>query len=118
MRPPQVSGSAHAGLGAWLVQRVTSLYLAGFAVFLLLRAGLEPESDFAVWRAWFGNGAVRVAWAIFFLSLLLHAWVGLRSIYMDYLHPPWLRFTASAVTAVALLALGLWAAEILWWVAA
>jgi succinate dehydrogenase / fumarate reductase membrane anchor subunit len=54
-----------------------------------------------------------MAWAIFILSILVHAWIGMRSIYLDYLHPLWLRFSVSLFTALGLLALGLWTARIL-----
>ncbi|MEW6332310.1 MAG: succinate dehydrogenase, hydrophobic membrane anchor protein, partial [Pseudomonadota bacterium] len=56
---------------------------------------------------------VRLAWGLFILSLLIHAWIGMRSIYLDYLHPLWLRSGVSLLTALGLLALGLWAARIL-----
>jgi succinate dehydrogenase / fumarate reductase membrane anchor subunit len=97
----------------WLVQRVTSIYLGGFAVYLIGYLILNPVKNYATWSAYFANGAVRLAWGLFFVSLLLHAWVGLRSIYLDYLHPMWLRFTVTVGTAVGLVALGLWAADIL-----
>lgn len=107
------AGSAHTGLGEWLVQRATSVYLAGFLVYLVLRLALDPLPDHAAWRAWFAHGPVRIAWGLFFLSLLAHVWVGLRSIYMDYLPVPSLRAAATFLTAFGLLALALWAAQIL-----
>jgi len=106
-------GSAHAGPVEWLLQRVSSLYMAGFVVYLILRFAVSPVPDYAAWKGWFTAGIVRLAWALFILSLLVHAWVGLRSIYMDYLHPVWLRFSVSLLTAFGLLALGLWSAQIL-----
>ncbi len=109
----RVAGSAHAGLGEWLVQRATSVYLAGFLVYLVLRFALDPLADYAGFRAWFALGPVRIAWGLFFLSLLAHAWVGMRSVYMDYLHPAGLRLAATLLTAFGLLALALWAAHIL-----
>jgi len=109
----KAGAAAHRGTTEWLVQRISSLYLAGFVVAVALYFSLSPAPDYAAWRTWFGSGPIRIAWALFFASLLAHAWVGLRSVYMDYLHPLWLRFTATALTAFALLALGLWAAEIL-----
>jgi len=102
----------------WLLQRVSSLYMAGFVVYLILRFAASPVSDYAAWKSWFAGGVVRLACALFILSLLVHAWVGLRSIYMDYLHPLWLRFSISLLTAFGLLALGLWSAQILLAVAA
>ncbi len=106
-------GSAHRGLMEWLVQRVTSIYLGGFTIYLIVYLALTPVKNYVTWTAYFAHGAVRLAWGLFFLSLLLHAWVGLRSIYLDYLHPAWLRFTATVSTAVAMIALGFWAAHIL-----
>jgi succinate dehydrogenase / fumarate reductase, membrane anchor subunit len=106
-------GSAHRGMTAFLVQRVTSLYLGGFTIYLIVHLLLNPMSDYARWTAYFASGAVRLAWALFVASLLAHVWVGLRSIYMDYLKPMWLRFTVSLFTAFGLIALAVWGAQIL-----
>jgi succinate dehydrogenase / fumarate reductase membrane anchor subunit len=116
--PARTSGSAHAGLMEWLLQRVSSLYMAGFVVIIVVYFSIVPIHDYVAWQAWFASGPMRLAWALFFLSLLVHAWIGLRSIYMDYLHPLWLRFSVSLLTAFGLLALGLWSAQILLAVAA
>lgn len=106
-------GSAHRGVASFLIQRITSLYLGGFTVYVIAYLLLNPIADYAAWTAYFAAGSVRLLWGIFFVSLLAHIWVGLRSIYMDYLHPLWLRFTVSTVTAFVLAALALWAARIL-----
>lgn len=109
----QYKGSAHQGLGEWIIQRVSALYLAGFLLWLVVRWGLAPLPDYEAWKSWFGGGVVRVAFGLFFLSLLTHTWVGMRSVFLDYLHPLWLRFSAQLLAALGLLALALWAAEIL-----
>lgn len=106
-------GSIHRGVAGFLVQRISSLYLAGFTIYLIGYLILRPVRDYGAWSAYFSSGAVRLAWGIFFASLLAHVWLGLRSIYMDYLHPAWLRFTVSLVTAFILIALAFWAAQIL-----
>lgn len=111
--PPRFTGSTRAGLGGWYTQRITSIYLAGFTVYLVLRLWLDPLPDYVAWRAWFAQGPVRLAWALFLASLLAHAWTGLRSVFMDYLRPATPRFVASLLTGFGLLALGLWAAQIL-----
>ncbi len=113
MKTPRPAGSARAGLGSWYAQRVTSIYLAGFTVYLIVRLGLDPMPDYAAWHAWFGQGPVRLAWGLFFASLLAHAWIGLRSVFMDYLRLTALRFVVSLLTGFGLLALALWAAQIL-----
>jgi succinate dehydrogenase / fumarate reductase, membrane anchor subunit len=106
-------GSAHRGLVSFLVQRVTSIYLGGFTVYLVVHLLADPIRDYAAWKEYFAAGAVRLAWAIFIASLLAHVWVGLRSIYMDYVKPAALRFSVSLLTALALIAMALWSAQIL-----
>lgn len=108
-------GSARAGLNGWLAQRITALYLAGFSVFVSARLALDPVADYQAWRAWLGSGAMRLALAVFLLTVIVHGWVGLRSVWMDYLHADGWRFVASVVTGLGLLALMLWSAHIVFW---
>jgi succinate dehydrogenase membrane anchor subunit len=106
-------GSSHRGMTAFLVQRITSLYLGAFTLYVVGWLLTGSVSDYTGWSAYFDSGLVRMAWGLFFASLLAHAWVGLRSIYMDYLRPMWLRFAISTLTAFGLMALALWCAQIL-----
>jgi succinate dehydrogenase / fumarate reductase membrane anchor subunit len=107
------SSAAHAGFAEWLLQRVTAIYLGGFLLYLFVRFLVQPIGTFDAWRAWFAQGAVRLAWALAIASLLVHAWIGMRSVYLDYVKPLWLRFLVQMLTAIAIAALALWAAEIL-----
>jgi len=68
--------SAHSGFTEWLLQRATALYLAGFLLYVLVRLAIDPPADYSAWRAWFAYGPVRIAWALAFASLLIHAWTG------------------------------------------
>lgn len=106
-------GSAHRGVAAFLVQRATSLYLGAFTIYLIALLVGAPFDDYRAWADYFASGGVRLAWLLFVASLLAHAWTGLRSIYMDYLpHAGW-RFGVSLATAFGLMALAVWAAQIL-----
>jgi len=107
------SGSAHRGLGEWILQRLSALYLAGFAVWIVVRLMLLAPADYVAWKAWVANGGVRLAFALFFLSVLMHTWVGMRSVFLDYLKPLWVRAVAQLLLAFGLLALAFWAAQIL-----
>lgn len=109
----QNQGSAHRGLGEWLFQRLTALYLAGFILWLLLRLIISPLPDYMAWKEWFAGGGVRLAFALFMLSVLVHAWLGMRAVFLDYLRPLWLRFAAQIILALGILALAFWAAQIL-----
>jgi succinate dehydrogenase / fumarate reductase membrane anchor subunit len=113
MNAPAPRSSSQTGLGEWLLQRLSALYVAGFSVYAAAHLLMSPPVDFLAWRAWFGSGPVRLAWALFFVLVFVHAWIGMRSVFMDYLHPLWLRLSALALTAMGLLALALWAGQIL-----
>lgn len=113
MRTIRGRASAHAGFSEWLLQRGTAIYLGGFCLYLLIRFLIWPINEHAAWREWFAQGPVRLAWALAIASLLIHAWIGMRSVYLDYLKPLWVRLTAHFLTALALAAAALWAAQIL-----
>ena len=107
------SGSAHRGLGEWILQRLSALYLAGFALWIAIRLLLQAPADYLAWKAWMATGGARLAFALFFLSVLAHAWVGMRSVFLDYMKPLWVRSVAQLLLAFGLLALAFWAAQIL-----
>ena len=96
------------GLRAWLVQRATAVYLLGFVVYLVLHFLLAAPSDAAAWRAYVAQGHVRLLIAAAFVALLLHAWIGLRDVMLDYVKPLAARVVTLPLAAGALIAIGLW----------
>lgn len=106
--------SRHAGLHPWMLQRLSALYLATYSIYLLLHFACQAPADFQAWHLWVATPAVSISAALFFLALLLHVWVGLRDILMDYVHTLALRLSLTAVLLLGLVACGLWALRILW----
>ncbi len=86
-----------SGARAWLAQRLTAAYMLVFLVFALVRFAADAPSSYDAWRNWVGAGGMRVAIALFVAALLLHAWVGLRDVAMDYVHPLALRIALLAL---------------------
>jgi succinate dehydrogenase / fumarate reductase membrane anchor subunit len=100
-----------SGLKAWVLQRVTAVYLALFGVYLLLRFLLAPPADHAAMLAWVTNPWVSLGLLVFVPVVLLHAWVGIRDVLMDYLKSIGLRVAALSLFALVFLASGLWAVQ-------
>jgi succinate dehydrogenase / fumarate reductase membrane anchor subunit len=99
---------AAQGLRAWLLQRFTAIYLAAYLLAMagsLLTAGAPNYSH---WRALFEPPLTGVATVLFALAVLLHAWVGVRDVLIDYVHAVWLRLLLLALTGLVLLASLLW----------
>jgi succinate dehydrogenase / fumarate reductase, membrane anchor subunit len=105
---------AHYGLTDWLAQRVTAVVMTLYALLLAAAALWSGGFDYALWRALFANGAFKVATFLFMASLLYHAWVGAREIYMDYVKPVAVRLTLQAATLLLLVAYLGWTVQILW----
>ncbi len=92
-------------------QRASALYIALFLLYFLVRLMLDAPPDHLAWKAWVADTPVWIASALFFLALLVHAWIGVRDVILDYVKPPVLRLTALAL--FFLLANALWLASIL-----
>jgi len=101
------------GLRAWLLQRLTAVYMIAFIVYLLAHFVTHAPHSYALWRAWLMRPEMSVATFVFFTALLLHAWVGVRDVVMDYLHPTILRVLVLAITGFGLLAMEAWVTRIL-----
>lgn len=107
------TGSAHSGLGEWLLQRVTALYMGAFVLYFVFRLIIAPIDGYSAWKLWFAGGGVRISFALFFTSMLIHSWIGVRSVFMDYVKPAWVRFLVSLLTATGLLLVSMWVLNVL-----
>jgi len=96
------------GLRAWLVQRFSAVYLAAYLLVAAVCLLIRPAPDYARWRDWFAQPLAGVLTAIFLLAVLLHTWIGVREVLVDYVHPVWLRLLLLALTGLVLLASLLW----------
>lgn len=96
------------GLKAWLVQRVSAVYMAAYPVFFLLRLIVQTPHGYAEWRGFMTAPSMSVPTLLLFSFLLMHAWVGMRDVAMDYLHSFKWRLTALTLIAGGLAAMGAW----------
>ena len=104
---------AVTGLRAWLMQRLTAVYIFLFIVFLLFHFRVDPPASYVAWHDWMRTPGVSIATVVFFAALLLHAWVGVRDVVMDYVHPLALRVSALTLLGFGLAAIAAWVARIL-----
>jgi succinate dehydrogenase / fumarate reductase membrane anchor subunit len=105
---------AHYGLGGWLVQRISAAVMAVYTVILLVVLVAQPPKSYVAWKALFASGWMRAATLLFFVSLIAHAWVGMRDILMDYVKPTGLRLLLEVLVILTLVVYAAWAVQILW----
>lgn len=105
---------AHYGLRDWLAQRLTAVVMVVYSVVFLWLLLKLPQFDFASWKAMWSAPWMRYASLLFLLNLFLHAWIGMRNIFMDYIKPAGVRVALYALVILSLVAYAAWAVQILW----
>ena len=108
------AAGAHTGTGTWLLQRASAVVLALALPMLALYVLAALPLDFAGWQALFAPLWLRVPMLLTAVALALHAWVGMRDIFMDYVHPIGLRLALYLAVIVTLAGSVTWLAAILW----
>lgn len=101
------------GMRAWLLQRLSAAYLAAFLIAVLVWYFNTGSYTYVQWRSLVGHPLVNVALALCFMAVLVHAWVGMRDVLVDYVPAMGLRFFILIGVAATLVALGVWMALLL-----
>ena len=107
------ASGARSGLTIWLLQRVSAVWMVLVTPFLFW-VFLAGPMEYLGWVALFQPLYAKLAALLTVAALLVHAWIGLREVMMDYVQIMALRLPLLFVFLMsALLCLG-WAAHILW----
>lgn len=110
-------GGAHRGLDMWLVQRASALVMVLYLPLFLIYAAASGPLDYAAWKGLFLPLAAKLASLLFAAALLTHAWIGLREVFIDYVHcsrcllP---RLILNFLFGLLYLGCLVWAADTLW----
>jgi succinate dehydrogenase / fumarate reductase membrane anchor subunit len=105
---------AHYGWRDWLSQRVTAALMALFTLLVLLQVLLPGPLNYDKWAGIFAAQWMKVLTFVVICSLLYHAWVGVRDIWMDYVKPMGMRLALQVFTLVWLVGCAGWAVQVLW----
>lgn len=105
---------AHYGLKDWLAQRVTGVLMALFTVIVLVQVLLPGPMGYDKWARIFSSQWMKVLTFVVIASLLYHAWVGMRDIWMDYIQPVGVKLALQVFTIVWLVGCAGWAVQVLW----
>ena len=112
--PKRLVVGAHYGLGDWLAQRFTAVAMAVYTVILLVSFLFGRNFSYEGWAALYAHGWMKVATFVAVASLVYHAWVGMRDVWMDYVKPTGIRLLLQVGTIVWLFACLAYVVIILW----
>lgn len=109
-----VLGVNHQALRDWMIQRVSAIvmaiYVLGLAYFFLT----HPDMAYYEWHGLFGHVWMRVGTALVIFSLLYHAWIGMWTVFTDYIKKAWVNWLVQVIVILTLVALFFETLLILW----
>ena len=79
-------GSARDGLSEWRLQRLTAIALIPLSLYFVASVLWLATSDRITAAAWLASPVTALLVMLFVLAGLAHALVGLRSVFLDYVH--------------------------------
>jgi succinate dehydrogenase / fumarate reductase membrane anchor subunit len=105
---------SHQGLRDWIIQRASAIFMAVYSIALLAYILCHPGLSFAEWHGLFAQQWVKVLSLLFILGLLFHAWIGIWTIFTDYVKCFVLRTVLNFLVLLMLFACFFWGVLILW----
>lgn len=104
----------YPGMRLWLAQRLSAVVMAVYLLLLALMVLLKQPQGYADWYALMTPWWWRILTLVFFVSLIMHAWLGVRDVFKDYIFNLRLRAVLQVLVDVLLVIYLGWAGMILW----
>jgi len=107
-----MSWQAH-GFRAWFLQRLSAIYVVWCLLVIIIGLFSNTISSFESWKNLFSSPLVNIPILLFFLAIMVHAWVGIRDIVIDYVHYAAARLIVLNLLMVFLISMSFWITYIL-----
>ncbi|PID42208.1 MAG: succinate dehydrogenase, hydrophobic membrane anchor protein [Proteobacteria bacterium] len=109
-----ITSFGRSGVYDWMVQRISAVILALYALFLLGYVFLGADITYEMWSDLFSRTWMKIFSLMAILSLGAHAWIGMWIVSTDYLKNGLVRFIFQAVCGLAMFVYLVWGVQILW----
>lgn len=109
-----VLGVNHQGLRDWVIQRISAILMAVYSIGLVLYLISNPGISFAEWHSLFAREWMKIATILFLAAVIFHAWIGIWTIFTDYVKSFVLRSFLNVLVLLMLAACFIWGVLILW----
>ena len=112
-RPREVVGASE-GMMAWAGQLISAVMMIIVAAYLLICYLIVSPSGHAELVGMVGSNYFRVPATFGAIMLIWHAWLGAKSVIMDYIKWAWLRMLKYVGAIVAFALVLIWFIGVLW----
>ena len=101
------------GYRAWFVQRLSAVYLLGSLLFIMGFLIVNPITSYEQWRSYFYSPITNILVLLFFIAIMVHAWIGIRDVVIDYVHNAIARLFILILLMTSLIGMTIWTTYIL-----
>lgn len=108
------TGLTGSGVRDWIIQRISAVILAVYSIVLLGFIVCNSDMTYDAWHAFMTSLPMKVLSLLSVLALVGHAWVGMWTIFTDYVKSNVLRFLLQAAMIIAVLVYAIWGIDIFW----
>jgi len=112
---------SRSGLTDWIIQRVSSVILAVYTLWITAFLLLNPGLDHATWVDFHAGTTMRLFSTLTVLALAAHAWIGMWTVGTDYIRGHYFgeratvfRFIYMAICAGVLFVFVAWSLQLFW----
>ena len=112
---------SRSGLSDWIIQRVSAVILAVYFVVIVGWLFNASDVSYSTWHDFMTHSAMRIFSLLAIVSLAAHAWIGMWTVFTDYLTVRQMGPKASFIRLIAQIGMGLavfvyvvWGIMILW----
>jgi succinate dehydrogenase / fumarate reductase membrane anchor subunit len=102
------------GLRDWLIQRVTAIIIGIYALVVVGFLLLHPQVLFDEWQMLFSFNAFKIFSFLVLFSIVLHAWIGMWTVFTDYIKCSYFRLCLLVLVAILFFCCLAWGVVILW----
>ena len=96
------TGLTGSGSRDWILQRISAVVLAVYAV-VVVGFFLFNQVDYNAWHGFMMSLPMKLFSLVAILSLVFHAWVGMWTVFTDYVKSSGLRIVLQAAVIIAVL---------------
>lgn len=104
----------YPGMRLWLAQRISALVMAVYTVLFALLLVIKQPENHEAWVEFMSPWWWRVLTLLFFISLYMHAWLGVRDVLKDYVFNLKLRAVLQTLVDMSLIVYLGWVSIVLW----
>lgn len=104
----------YPGMRFWLMQRIAAVVMAIYIPIAAVYIAMNAPDSYETWVQLNQPVFWRLTSFLCMLSLCLHAWIGVRDVFRDYVRYQALRNVLQLLVELSLFAYLIWAAVIFW----